>query len=130
MTICLDTNAYSKMLQPDGEKTRDLIEQADQVLVPATVVGELTAGFRMGSRAETNFSILEEFLDEPGTWVVAIDRDIAERYGRLVAELRRAGTPIPTNDIWIAAVAFEKGARLLSYDAHFARVAGLVVLAP
>ena len=58
------------------------------------------------------------------------DNEIAERYGYVKAELKKKGTPIPENDIWIAAAALETGARLISYDADFDSVGGLVRLAP
>jgi tRNA(fMet)-specific endonuclease VapC len=58
------------------------------------------------------------------------DKGVAERYGCLVRELRQQGTPIPTNDLWIAATSLETGARLVSYDIHFQRVPGLMVIAP
>ena len=53
-----------------------------------------------------------------------------ERYGNLVRDWRQQGTPIPTNDLWIAATALETGTRLVSYDAHFQHVPGLIVIAP
>ncbi|MFQ5810117.1 MAG: PIN domain-containing protein, partial [Armatimonadota bacterium] len=61
---------------------------------------------------------------------VPVTHSIAERYGVLVKQLKEQGTPIPTNDIWIAATALETGTRLVSYDAHFNNVPGLIVLSP
>ena len=58
------------------------------------------------------------------------DEAVAERCGYLVRDLGQQGTPIPTNDLWIAASALETGARLVSYDAHFECVPGLIVIAP
>ena len=98
--------------------------------VPTVVLGELFAGFRLGSRYGENCLELEEFLELPGVRIAPPDRDVAERYGLLVAELRQQGKPIPTNDVWIAATALEAGARLLSCDTHFHHVPGLMVIAP
>ena len=109
---------------------KDLLEKVDEILVPATVLGELHAGFERGSWRQANRAQLEVFLRQPGVDSLSIDNDIAERYGLIVSQLSRAGTPIPTNDIWIAAAAMERGARLISYDAHFAAVPGLLVIAP
>lgn len=109
---------------------KDLLEMADEILVPVTVLGELQAGFEQGSRCQANRAQLEEFLHQPGVCSRNIDNDVAERYGLIVCQLSRAGTPIPTNDIWIAAATMESGARLISYDAHFAYVPGLVMIAP
>lgn len=100
---------------------------ANLVLVPTIVLGELYAGFEMGSRGPENVSALQELLAEPFVRELVATAEVARRYGLLVAALRRAGTPIPTNDVWIAACALDAGARLLTSDEHFTRVAGLAV---
>jgi len=106
------------------------LEEADEILLPATMLGELHAGFRAGSRAADNVAVLAEFRRQPGVMVIDITDNVAERYGAVVAELRRQGTPIPTNDIWIAATALEHGGRVVAYDDHFGRVPGLLVESP
>ena len=85
---------------------------------PATVLGELHAGFEMGTRRERNVATLKALLEQPGVGIAVTTHAVGERYGRLVRELRDRGTPIPTNDIWIAAAALETGARLIAYDEH------------
>jgi tRNA(fMet)-specific endonuclease VapC len=80
----------------------------------------------MGERMQTNIEELNSFLERPGIVTVSIDLSIAERYGLLVKALKEAGTPIPTNDLWIAAVALETGARLLTRDRHFKSIPGLL----
>jgi tRNA(fMet)-specific endonuclease VapC len=125
MRICIDTSAYSTFMQGD-RSIKELLESADQVLVPSIVAGELYAGFYMGQRAKTNIEELNSFLERPGIVTVSIDLSTAERYGLLVQALKEAGTPIPTNDIWIAAVALETGARLLTRDRHFKSIPGLL----
>ena len=125
MRICIDTSAYSTFMQGD-RSIKELLESADQVLVPSIVVGELYAGFYMGQRTKTNIEGLNSFLERPGVVMVSIDLSIAERYGLLVKALKESGTPIPTNDIWIAAVALETGARLLTRDRHFKSIPGLL----
>ncbi len=129
MKVCLDTNAYSRLML-GHVPLKDLLESVDEILVPVTVLGELYAGFELGSRRQANCEQLAMFLSQPGVDRAVVDDGVAERYGSLVSQLSRAGTPIPTNDIWIAAAAMECGARLVSYDAHFASVPGLLVLAP
>lgn len=129
MRVCLDTNAYSRLMKGHAPLT-ELLESADEVLIPATVLGELHAGFEMGSRRDENRRQLDEFLALPGVETIAVTPDIAERYGLLVSHLARQGTPIPTNDIWIAASTLESGARLVTYDPHFYHVAGLIILSP
>ena len=106
------------------------LEEAEIIHVPTIVLGELYAGFCLGSRYEDNCRELEAFLELPGVQIATPSQDVAERYGYLVRDLRQQGTPIPTNDLWIAAAALETGARLVSYDAHFQHVPGLIVIAP
>lgn len=125
MKICIDTSAYSTFMLGD-RAIKELLESADRVLVPSVVLGELYAGFYMGHRTKTNIEELNGFLERPGITTVLIDPSIAERYGLLVKALKEAGTPIPTNDVWIAAVAFESGARLLTRDRHFKSIPGLL----
>ncbi|MDE0025444.1 MAG: type II toxin-antitoxin system VapC family toxin, partial [Spirochaetaceae bacterium] len=103
MRICLDTNAYSAFKRGDADVI-GLVETADEVAIPSIVLGELFAGFRMGSRARRNVAELDEFLHRPGVSVAMVTRDAAERYGMLVSQLKQQGTPLPTNDIWIAAI--------------------------
>lgn len=127
MKLCLDTNAYSAFKR--GEKSLvSILENADEILIPATVLGELYSGFRMGSLAEKNIQELELFLSKPGIGVQEINKDISMRYGFIVKALRDKGSPIPTNDIWIAAAAMNEGLILLSRDKHFKEVPGLLVM--
>ena len=127
--VCIDTSAYSQLMRGrDALKVR--LEEADMVYVPTTVLGELYAGFEMGSRRDLNAAELREFLEQPAVAVVQTGENVAERYGRLVQQLRAQGTPIPTNDIWIAAAVLETGSRLLAYDAHFSQVPGVIVESP
>jgi tRNA(fMet)-specific endonuclease VapC len=127
--VCLDTNAYSAFNRGRDALTA-VLERADRVYVPTIVLGELYAGFSMGTRYDQNVAELDAFLALPGVQVAVPTREVAERYGVVVRELRGQGTPLPTNDIWIAASALELGARLLSYDSHFTSVPGLLVVAP
>jgi tRNA(fMet)-specific endonuclease VapC len=92
------------------------------------MLGELTAAFRLGGRPQQNFTELEDFLADPVVEEVEVDRDVATIYGEIVVALRRKGTPIPTNDVWIAACASRSGATLLTYDAHFEAVDRIGVL--
>ena len=129
MKVSLDANAYS-MLRRGGRSLEQCLAEADEVYISAVVLGEIHAGFLMGTRHEENLAALDEFLSLPGTEVIPVTRSIAERYGVIVQQLKQQGTPIPTNDIWIAATALETGTRLVSYDSHFQHVPGLIVLAP
>ncbi|MGB5343135.1 MAG: type II toxin-antitoxin system VapC family toxin [Thermoanaerobaculia bacterium] len=128
MRIALDTNAYSALMRGHRDVAA-LIRRSEVVLVPAVVVGELIYGFRLGSRFEENAARLEAFLSAPSVDLLPVTFSTADRFGRIAAALRQKGTPIPTNDIWIAAQAMEVGADLLSSDSHFGAVDGLAWLA-
>jgi tRNA(fMet)-specific endonuclease VapC len=95
------------------------------VLLSTVVAGELLYGFRNGSRYEANVRVLAEFLEDPNVRVLTVTWDTADLFGRISADLRKKGRPIPTNDIWIAAHAQESGADLISSDPHFGYIDGL-----
>lgn len=122
--LALDTSAYSRLRAGDT-RVRDLIAAADSVLVPAPVLGELYGAFELGSRTRDNRVVLGEFLAEPFVDVTPVSASVARHYGRVFAALRRAGTPVPANDIWIAACAIDQGACLLTFDHDFDRIAAL-----
>jgi predicted nucleic acid-binding protein len=124
--LVLDTSAYS-YFRAGHPVVLDLLARAVAVIVPVTVLGELEAAFELGRRARENRVTLAEFLDEPFVSVWPTTAAVAWRYGRLFAALRRAGTPIPVNDIWIAAAALDCGGRLLTFDKDFERIPGLPV---
>ena len=122
--LILDTSAYSR-LRRGHEAVLDALAAAEVILVPATVLGELAAGFELGSRAKENRTVLTEFLDEPFVDVLETTSAVARHYGQVFARLRRAGRPIPVNDIWIAAATIASGGHLLTFDRDFRHVEGL-----
>lgn len=108
------------------------MDAAEWLGVPTIVLGELEAGFRLGQSAQRNLDELERFLAHPVVKELPVDREVARVCGEIVAVLRRKGTPIPTNDVWIAACTARWGATLLTYDAHFQAVdrIGVLLLEP
>lgn len=115
---CLDTSAYSRFKL--GEPAvAELIDSAFSVCLPSVVVGELLAGFRLGGHERRNTIELWDFLGDPAADVLDIDVHVAERYSQIYADLRESGTPIPTNDMWIAATASANGMTVLTFDGHF-----------
>lgn len=129
MKLCLDTNAYSRFVA-GNETLRTLLENAREIIVPAAVVAESYHGFSNGSKFQRNVMVFESFLSLPCVRVQPADKQIAVRWGLIAASLRRKGRPIPVNDVWIAATAFETASILLSYDRHFDAIEGLLRLAP
>ncbi|NQW04160.1 MAG: type II toxin-antitoxin system VapC family toxin [Acidobacteria bacterium] len=122
--LVLDTSAYSKLRSGDT-RVRDLIADAESVMLPAPVLGELHGAFELGSRTRENRVALSDFLAEPFVGTLPVTETVARHYGRVFAGLRRAGTPIPANDMWIAACAIDQGACLLTFDHDFEKIAGL-----
>ena len=127
--ICLDTCAYSHLKRGTPSAVA-VIRSATWVGMPAVVLGELRAGFLLGARAIENEEELAAFCAEPVVHIMAIDGECARHYAEIVVALRRVGTPIPTNDLWIAAAGAASGSAVLTYDGHFrhiARVASIIL---
>lgn len=118
---CLDTSAYSHFQRGDG-RVIEILDRAEWLGVPATTLGELRTGFLLGSRSAENETTLRRFLANPVVEELPADGDVSLHYAEIVVDLRRAGTPVPTNDIWIAATAVRFGALVLTYDGHFRRI--------
>ena len=98
------------------------LREADEIYVNAIVLGEMLAGFMGGGRQDKNEKELTRFLESPRVNLIDVNESTAERYAVIFTTLREAGTPIPTNDLWIAASAMQYGLRLLTLDSHFTRV--------
>jgi len=125
MKVLLDTSAYIRLLKGSPDLV-DSIMGAETVLMSPIVLGELMFGFRKGTRVQVNMKDLEEFLSQDTVHRITLGETTADRYSRISVQLKRQGTPIPTNDIWIAAQAMEHGADLLTFDRHFEMIHGLV----
>jgi tRNA(fMet)-specific endonuclease VapC len=122
--VLLDTNAYTGFLTGD-EKVLDTIASAEVVYLSIIVVGELFTGFKGGSRFLENLRILRNFYEKPTVSILNATMETAEIFGTLKNALKKAGTPLPINDVWIAAHTLETGSVLISYDHHFSIVPGL-----
>ena len=123
----IDTNIYSYALKGDPE-TVSTLKEARHIGISSVSIGELLSGFKGGKREKENKKELAEFLDSPRVRLYPVDENTAEFYAEILNELRKNGTPIPTNDIWIASVAFQCGLPLFSKDQHFGKVKGLVLI--
>ncbi len=118
MTILIDTNRYSDFAK--GEETAvELFTTVKRILVPFVVVAELRAGFQCGTISRKNEATLVRFLSNDRVSVLYADAQTTQAYAEIYALLRRKGTPIPTNDLWIAALAVQHALPLCSRDAHF-----------
>jgi len=120
-SYCLDTSAYSNFRR-GNEELAALLDRAELVGVPTVALGELRTGFLLGGRRRRNEVELDDFLDSPVVKVLSVDSETSRQYAEIVVELRNAGTPVPTNDIWIAATAARNGSTVLTCDDHFERI--------
>ena len=92
----------------------------------AIVVGELFAGFKNGSKEQQNKAVLKDFLSSTNVGLLSLDDATAERYAVILDYLKKNGTPIPINDIWIAACAMQYGLVLVTSDQHFSNLPQIV----
>lgn len=125
--LILDTNAYSRYRRGDSGAVAALAA-ADEIHLPLIVLGELLAGFATGGRPGRNRDDLARFMSAPRVHPMRLDEKTARHYADVFADLRRLATPIPTNDLWIAALARQHRLPVLSFDAHFASVPGVTMV--
>ena len=118
MRVAIDTNRYTDFARGDDEAV-ERIRLAQRVYLPFVVVAELRAGFLCGSRSERNEANLTRFLDSPRVDVLYPDEQTTHQYARLFRQLRAQGSPIPTNDLWTAALTVQHGLHLFARDTHF-----------
>jgi tRNA(fMet)-specific endonuclease VapC len=118
LRLALDTNRYSDFHRGDATVAA-LLEQAEEILIPLPVVGELRVGFAGGSRGAENERVFAQFLSRAGVSVLYPDLETTQHYSNVFHQLRRQGTPIPVNDMWIAALCLQHDLTLYARDAHF-----------
>ncbi len=123
--ILLDTNVYSKLMKGDSD-ILDALGEADEIYLSVFVIGELFYGFNNGSREKKNREVLSRFLKKPSVQILHTSMETADIFGRLKTDLKKKGTPIPINDLWIAAHAIETGSFLLTDDSHFQSIPGVL----
>ena len=123
-SILIDTNSYKKYLSGD-QLTKDFLNEAEIVYLSSVVLGELYAGFYGGNQYNKNQEILKRFISKSSVRILIVGMETAKIFGEIKNELKKRGTPIPINDIWIAASTVETGAVLISYDKHFLKIPGL-----
>jgi tRNA(fMet)-specific endonuclease VapC len=116
--LALDTNRYTDLCRGEASVV-EIMERAEEVWLPFIVVGELRAGFAVGSQGTRNEAVLRRFLLKPGVGILHADEQTTHHYANIYRQLRKQGTPIPTNDMWIAALVLEHSLVLCARDAHF-----------
>ncbi len=118
MRLAVDTNRYIDFCRGDSEASA-VLETADTVFLPFVVLAELRAGFAVGSQGAQNEQILRRFMMKPGVQILFADLQTTHHYAAAYRQLRSQGTPIPTNDMWIAALVVQHNLVLYARDRHF-----------
>jgi len=127
--IFIDTNIYSNAMKGE-EASIKIFRQYEILLISPVVIGELLAGFRRGKLEDKNRQQLKNFLSRDRVKAVTISMETSEFYSFILNELKTQGTPIPINDIWIAASVMEHGAGIATNDSHFEKIKGLMIIKP
>jgi tRNA(fMet)-specific endonuclease VapC len=116
--VAIDTNRYVDLCKGVDE-TLAVLEEAEAVMLPFVVLGELRAGFVHGKRQAENERTLRQFLLKEGVRVLFADDQTTHHYASVFRQLRKQGTPIPTNDMWLAALVLQHNLALHARDKHF-----------
>ena len=123
--ILLDTSVVVAHLRGRID-LQSLAAPVEPLFLPLVALGELYRGVLKSARPEFNRAKVDEFLEIAA--VLSPDVATADIYARIAQTLEIKGTPIPENDIWIAAVALECDMPLATRDDHFRQVDKLDIL--
>lgn len=127
-SVAVDTNVLISFLQNGGDLAQ-VLGRFDRLVIPFAVDAEFRAGLNLTTRSGRNhLQILETFLADPSVEYVAADSVISQKYAMVYQVLRKQGTPIPVNDIWIASVALVRNTPICTFDGHFRHVPLLDVI--
>lgn len=125
MNVALDTNAYSDFMRGVVGRV-EIVRAAQSIVLPIIVLGELRAGFAAGDQNSTNTANLQRFLASPRVSVLLADEQTTHHYAQLYRRLRDGGRPIPTNDLWLAALVVQHDLVLCTSDHHFRQIPQIV----
>jgi predicted nucleic acid-binding protein len=124
--LLLDSSAYIAFKKKHPEVI-EALPQAEEIWMSPIVLGELRAGFLQGTKRESNERELRMFLESPRVSVLAADDETSERYATIRVALKKAGTPVAANDLWIAASAMQHGLPILTSDRDFQKIPQVIV---
>jgi tRNA(fMet)-specific endonuclease VapC len=121
MRVALDTNRLTDLFQGDADLA-GFLGGCQEVWIPFVVLAEMKAGFLGGTRQVQNETLLSNLLSRKTVSILYVSRETTEQYARLFVQLKRAGTPVPDNDLWIAALSMEHDLALITRDKHFDKI--------
>ena len=122
--ILLDTNIVIEVFE--GNKSiADKIDKLSDFHIPAIVLGELYVGINRVVNKLKHLKMLSDFLKV--STIISVDEETSKHYGEIVASLYKKGKPIPTNDVWIAAIARQHELTLITRDKHFNEIPDLKI---
>lgn len=127
--VAVDTNRLTDLFRGDSELA-DRLGRCGEVWIPLMVFAEIKAGFLGGNQRNRNEVLLRQLLAKANVGVLLPSRETADAYARLFVQLKRAGTPVPDNDLWIAALALQHDLILITRDGHFGRIPQLSLESP
>jgi tRNA(fMet)-specific endonuclease VapC len=125
--VLIDTNAYAEFFR-GNKKIKSVLENCKEIFLCPIVEGELKSGFKNGNQLEKNIREFNSFIDVEKVSRIIVDNKVSDFYSDIVTELRKKGTPIPTNDIWICACAKAFDLPVLTFDKHFNNIEGIRVV--
>lgn len=126
MRVAIDTNRLTDFFRFDQDLSI-FLGSCDEIYIPLPVLAEIRAGFQFGSLAASNERVLSQFLATPTVHPLLPNLQTVETYARLYTQLRKAGTPIPTNDLWIASLSLQHDLVLITRDKHFKNIPQLIL---
>lgn len=128
MKIALDTNAYSALQLGNTPKLKQLVDQAELLVLPFVVDAELRAGFQKGQKKADNYDKLQRFQNLDRVLIQWPNDLTNELYAQVWTDLATKGRPIPTNDVWISATCLQHQLPIATNDVHFSNVSLLQVI--
>lgn len=126
-SVLIDTNAYAEFKKGNPDAV-NVIRKIKKIIITPIVLGELLAGFVLGTRENKNREELKKFLQSKRVSSINVDNNTSEQFAKVYKELKAKGKPIPTNDMWILSLAKQHNLAIFSYDKHFNSIENIVII--